>query len=343
MEGDDDPGEGVRRPGHVRRNGTLRGRLGRDRGGEGALLPGAPVFLDEAESRGRVDVARHDDRRVLGPVPAVEERLRVRVLVGHVLDVLEEAHRRVLVGVDVERPVARDLVELRNRVRVVLVVLAEDGARLGLELGLAVLEVLEAVGLDFEHRLEVFLRERRVVVRVVVRRVRVLAGARARHDRLVLRRRVRLRPAEHHVLEEVGETGLAGLDLVPRARLHRDLDRDDVREAGRHDDHLQAVREGRLRRVEGQDVGGGFRGSGGGERREGEEDEGEGASEVHSSALLRRRNLSLTHTKESRESFGVQRGSGQKSSKPRAASRRAMGSRVSRGRTPSATSCGRNS
>jgi hypothetical protein len=39
---------------------------------------------------------------LFGPVPAVEEDLRVRVLVRHVLDVLQEAHRGVLVGVRVK-------------------------------------------------------------------------------------------------------------------------------------------------------------------------------------------------------------------------------------------------
>ncbi len=280
VETDDDPRKSVGRPGNVGVHRTLRGRLLRDGDGVRALLPPAPVLLDEREDRLGLHVPGDDDRRVLGTVPAVEEGLRVRVLVGHVLDVLEEAHRRVLVRVDLEGLVARDLVDLLDRVRAVLVVLAENGARLGLERRLVVREVLEPVGLDLQHRLEVFLRERRVVVRVVVRRVGVLLGARARHDRLVLLRRVLLRPAKHHVLEEVGEAGLAGLDLVPRARLHGDLERDDVRKSRGHDDHLQPVRKSRLRGLERQEIGFRLLGARAGGH-EGEEDSGKGAGTTH--------------------------------------------------------------
>ena len=63
-----------------------------------------------------------------------------------------------------------------------------------------------------------------------------------------------LRAPEHHVLEEVGEARLAGLDLVARAGLHRDLERHEVREAGRHDDDLQAVGQSFLDGVKRQDV-----------------------------------------------------------------------------------------
>ena len=58
----------------------------------------------------------------------------------------------------------------------VLVVLAEDGARFGPEVFLGVAEVHEAVGLELEDGLEVFLGEGHVVVRVVVGGVGVLAA-----------------------------------------------------------------------------------------------------------------------------------------------------------------------
>jgi hypothetical protein len=219
-----------------------------------AALPRAPVLLDEREDLVGLHVAGHDHGRVLGPVPAVEERLRVLELVGHVLDVLEEAHRRVPVGVRLEGVLALHLDQLLDRVRAVLVVLAEHRARLGLEGLERVVEVLEAVGLDLQDRLEVLPGEGGVVVREVVAREGVLARARLRHDRLVRFGRVRLRAAEHHVLEEVREARLAGLHLVARAGHHRDLQRHDVREAGRHHDHLEAVRERALAGVERQDA-----------------------------------------------------------------------------------------
>jgi hypothetical protein len=61
--------------------------------------------------------------------------------------------------------------------------------------------------------------------------------------------------AEHHVFEEMSEAGLAGLNLVPRSGLDRDLQGYQVREAGWHDDHAQPVRKRDLRRLERQDVG----------------------------------------------------------------------------------------
>ena len=54
--------------------------------------------------------------------------------------------------------------------------------------------------------------------------------------------------------KKCAKPGLARLDLVARPGLHRDLDADEIREAGRHDDDLQAVGERRLGRLERQDV-----------------------------------------------------------------------------------------
>ena len=93
-----------------------------------------------------------------------------------------------------------------------------------------------------------------MVVGVVVRRVGVLPRADLGQDLLVLFGRPGLRAPKHHVLEEVREPGLARLDLVARSRLHGDLERDDVGEAGRHDDDLQAVGESLLRRPKGKNV-----------------------------------------------------------------------------------------
>jgi hypothetical protein len=149
----------------------------------------------------------------------------VLALVRHVLDVGEEAHARVLVRVHRVGQVGQALRGLDQRVREVLEVLALDRERLGAELGIAVLEVLEPVRLEREHLVQVRRGEIRVVVRVVVRGVGVLVGARGLDARVVLLGRVLLGAAEHHVLEEVREAGLAGLHLVARARLDRDLQR----------------------------------------------------------------------------------------------------------------------
>jgi hypothetical protein len=149
---------------------------------------------------------------------------------------------------------ALDLDQLLHRIGAVLVVFPEHGAGLRAEGRLGVLEILEAVRLDAQDGLEVFLGEGRVVVCVVVGGVRVLSSSGASQDRLVLLRRVALRPAEHHVLEEVRKARLARLDLIARASLNGDLQRDEVGEASRDDDHLEAVGERPLHCLEWQDV-----------------------------------------------------------------------------------------
>ena len=253
-ERDTHPGQRRRRPRHVGHDRSLGRRLARHVHRVAPRLPGAPVLLDQREHLVGPHVARHDHGRVLGPVPAVEERLRVVELVGHVLDVLQETHAGVAIGVGPEGVVALHFDELLDRVGAVLVVLAEHGPRLGLERLYRVLEVLEAIGLDLQDRLEVLAREGRVVVGEVVAGEGVLASAGLGQDRLVRLGRERLRPPEHHVLEEVSEARLAGLHLVPRPGLDRDLERHDVREAGRDDDHAQAVRQRALLGVEGEDA-----------------------------------------------------------------------------------------
>jgi hypothetical protein len=270
VEGHAHVGQGGARPGNVGGDRTGGRGLGRDTGGEGPAPPGPPVLFHQREDLGRLHVSRDDDRDVLGPVPAVEELLRVGKLVGHVLDVLEEAHRGVLVGVGRVRVVALDFDELGDGACAVLVVLAEHRPGLGLEVLLAVGEVLETVGFHLEDLRQVFLRERRVVVRVVVGGVGVAAGPRPGEHRLILLWRVGLRPSEHHVLEEVRETRLAGLHLVPRPGLHRDLERDDVREAGGDHDDPEPVRQRLLGYGQGEDVGLSIHGQETQEKHEGE-------------------------------------------------------------------------
>ena len=192
-----------------------------------------------------VHVARDDDRAVLRAVPAVEERLAVVVLVRHVLDVGQEADRRVLVGVRRVRLVLHRLVEDQERRRGALVVLAQDGPRLLLEGRLVVLEVPEAVGLDLDDRRQRRGRDGHVVAGPVVGREGVGVGAERLQDVVVLRLRVALRPAEHHVLEEVGEAREPWLHLVARAGADHRVVGDDPRRVERDREHGQAVVERR--------------------------------------------------------------------------------------------------
>ncbi len=81
----------------------------------------------------------------------------------------------------------------------------------------------KAVRFDFQDRLEVLLGEGQVIVSEIVRCIRVLPGAGLGDDLGVFFRRISRGPAKHHVLEEVGKAGLAGLELVARSGLHRNL------------------------------------------------------------------------------------------------------------------------
>src|SRR5260370_40678407 len=71
---------------------------------------------------------------------------------------------------------------------------------------------------------------------------------------LVVVGEVELRPAEHHVFEEMGEARLARLDLIARAGLHGDLERDEIGKAGRNDDDFQPVGKSLFRGGEREDL-----------------------------------------------------------------------------------------
>ena len=255
MKSQRDPGDRRHRPGKVRRDRPSRRWFGRDLHRDAAAGPPlAPVLLHEPYPLVRIEVASKDDRRVARPVPPFEENMRIGELVRHLLDVGEEAHRGVLVRVHLVGVVALHFEQFRKRVGRALVVLPEDGLRLGAEVCLQVFEVHKPVRFDVEDLLKVLLREGDVVVRVIVGGIGVLAGPGARHDRLVPLRPEALRAAEHHVLEEMGEARLPRFHLVPRAGLYRNLERDQVREPRGNDDDAQPIGEGRLCRAERENV-----------------------------------------------------------------------------------------
>ena len=143
----------------------------------------------------------------------LEEALRVLVLLGHPRDVGLEADRRVLVGVHVEGRVLHGLEHHRERARAALAVLAVDRARLGLELRLVVLEVLEAVGLDVDHRRQVLAREREVVRRHVVVRESVRVRAHAVDDAVdLLVDELHLRGGADKARKAIGHVRRSGLN-----------------------------------------------------------------------------------------------------------------------------------
>ena len=206
-------------------------RLGRDLGLVGAPLPATPIFFGQSLGFIVRDIADHGHHGVLGPVIAIEELQPVVVHLGHVLDIIKETHRRVLVGVRREGLVAHRFVELAQRVGEVLVVFAQYRPRLGAEDFFGIGKVLETVRLKFEDRLEVLFRKHGVIDGSVVGRVGVGRRARGLHDLVPFFRREFLGAAKHHVLEQMREPGTPRLDLIARADLHDDIERDDARVA----------------------------------------------------------------------------------------------------------------
>lgn len=215
--------------------------------GLSARFPTAPVLLDELQDLIGRHVPRDHDRRVLWPVPPLEEHLRVRILVRHVLDVGYESHRRVLVGMRAVIRVSLYLQQFLNGIGAVLVVLAENRARLSLEVCFRVREVLERVSIERDDLLQMLFRKRRVILRVVVARACVVARAGLAHDLAILLRWIGRCATEHQVFEEVRETGFAGLHFVSRSGLHGNLHADQIGKAGGHDDDLEAVGQGTFR------------------------------------------------------------------------------------------------
>ena len=207
--------------------------------------PRAVGLLDERIHLIGREIADHEEGGVARHVPALEEGQAVRlVLLGHALDVLEKAHRGVAVGALAEGGLVQGLVEHEVRVGDVLVVLAEHRLGLGLEGGLRVLEVLEAIGLEGDDRRERLGRAVGDEEREVVGGLGVAVHPGGLEHGPVLLARVSVGAAEHHVLEEVREAGAPVLDLVARAHAHQGVVGDEAPGASGQENDLEAVLEG---------------------------------------------------------------------------------------------------
>ena len=66
--------------------------------------------------------------RVFRPIVPLEKLQAVVVHRGHVFYVAQKTHRRMLVGVLLEGRLSQGFIELADRVRGVLVILAQNGA-----------------------------------------------------------------------------------------------------------------------------------------------------------------------------------------------------------------------
>ena len=208
-----------------------------------AALPVAEVFPHHRQHLIVLHVADDDDGDILRAIVTLVELQAVLVLVRHVLDVFDEAHRGVFVGVLLESRRAQDFKNLLRRIRAVLIKLAEHGLRLRLVSVGRILEMLEIISVEFHDLVEVFFGEDFVKDGAVVRRVGVIFRTGAFQNRIALFRRVVLAAAKHQVLEEVRVAALARLDLIARACANDRIDRDEIRKVRRDGNQVQPVRQ----------------------------------------------------------------------------------------------------
>ena len=101
--------------------------------------------------------------------------------------------------------------------------------------------MLKAIGFELENQLEILLGESRVIRRVVVRGEGVAIRTGILQQGVVLLFGVVFRPAEHHVLEEVGKTRFPRFDFISGAGLHHHPESQEVRETGGNGHEPQAV------------------------------------------------------------------------------------------------------
>jgi hypothetical protein len=201
-------------------------------------------------------VADHDQRAVVGRVVRLEELLQILPLPA--LDVGRPADRRDLVGVRDER---RRLHLLDEKALVVVLdgetALGVHDAALALDhLGIE-REVGEAIRLEVEDEIERGTRHPVLVDGHVLGRVGIVGAALRFHELVELARRAPARAVEHHVLEEMRETGDAR-HLVAAADPHPVVERHVRDVAIRPDDDAHAIGErGRLHLFDARNPGGG--------------------------------------------------------------------------------------
>ncbi len=221
-----------------------RRRLGRVRGRGAGGGERAEPALRRGEHRRRRDVAGHHQRRGVGPVPGVV--VAAQVGRGRAHDVGPHAERRARVRrAGVERAADR-LGQVRDRLRLVAVVLAQHRALLERPVRLAQQQAAHPVGFEADRELGPVRRQHRVEVGVVLGGVGVDLGAQARRDVVEPAARDGARAAEHHVLQAVREAGLARR-LVERAEAVPDRGLHDRRRVVLDHDDAQAVGERALR------------------------------------------------------------------------------------------------
>ena len=153
-----------------------------------------------------IDITNDDDGGVFRSVPAIEELLRILQLIRHRFDVFYKAHRRVTVGVFGKSQRPCPLIRLRRGVGDILEILSFDCQCLSTKYRFRVFQILEPVGLNFDHLLQVGPGKGNVVVGEIVGRKCVRICTCFLHNIGIDIRGILFGSAKHHVLKKMGET-----------------------------------------------------------------------------------------------------------------------------------------
>ena len=206
-----------------------------------AAFPGAEIFLDHRKRVVVLHIAHQNNGRVLRPVVTTVELQAVIVLIRHVLDVFDKAHRGVRIGVALIRGRPQHFEKLFFRRGAVLVELAEHRLGFCLVAVLWIFQMLKPIGFQFQNLIEVVFGKDFVIDGAIVAGVSVVVRAGFLQNLVALVRVVMFAAAKHQMLEQVRVTALALFRFVARAGLHDDLQGHQVRIIRGHGDHPQTI------------------------------------------------------------------------------------------------------
>ncbi len=169
-------------------------------------------LFDALQHSGGIDIAGHDEDGVVRRVPVLVERLEHRA--RRRLERFARAQRIVRVRRAGKQVFVQARQELVGRLRQIARDFLLDRAFLLFPLGLRIVDILHARGVEAKRDVEVGGRHRREVLRDVLLRVGVAEAAKLREDRGGLIGRYARAPSERHVLLRVRHPREAGRRLV---------------------------------------------------------------------------------------------------------------------------------
>ena len=162
-----------------------------------------------------VKITHHQQDGIVGGVEPVLIELTVFELIGHVQDVLQIAERCVLIAVFDKGRVPEQFGEPAAGIRNAGVILSFYDRSFGLEHLFVIIQVDETVGFGLHNPFQVLPPgEYDKIDRLIVRSITVGPRSQFGEEVIVHGTGNRWGSLEHHMLEEMGESGFPRFDLV---------------------------------------------------------------------------------------------------------------------------------